>query len=74
MLDPRILAERRDEIAESCRRRRVAADLDGAIAAYEEVARLRGALAPSRQSGGVIYNTDGLAAQIRGAIDLLEGR
>jgi seryl-tRNA synthetase len=44
MLDPRILAERRAEIAESCRRRRVAADLDGAIAAYEEVARLRGAL------------------------------
>jgi seryl-tRNA synthetase len=44
MLDPRTLAERRDEIAESCRRRRIAADLDGAIAAYDEVARLRGAL------------------------------
>jgi len=44
MLDPRTLAERRDEIAESCRRRRIRADLDGAIAAYAEVARLRGAL------------------------------
>lgn len=44
MLDPRILAERRDEIAESCRRRRIRADLDGAIAAYEAVAKLRGAL------------------------------
>jgi len=44
MLDPRTLAERRDEIAESCRRRRIRADLDGAIAAYDEVARLRGAL------------------------------
>jgi seryl-tRNA synthetase len=44
VLDPRILAERRDEVAESCRRRRVPADVGGAIAAYEEVARLRGAL------------------------------
>ena len=44
MLDPRTLAERRDEIAESCRRRRITADLDGAIAAYDAVARLRGAL------------------------------
>jgi seryl-tRNA synthetase len=44
MLDPRTLAERRDEIAESCRRRRIRADLDGAIAAYEAVARQRGAL------------------------------
>jgi len=44
MLDPRTLAERRDEIAASCRRRRVRADLDGAIAAYEAVARLRGAV------------------------------
>lgn len=42
MLDPRVLAERRDEIATSCRRRRVTADLDGAIAAYEAVARARG--------------------------------
>lgn len=44
VLDPRLLAERRDEVAESCRRRRVRADLDGAIAAYEAVARLRGAV------------------------------
>jgi seryl-tRNA synthetase len=44
MLDPRTLAERRDEIAESCRRRRMRADLDGAIAAYDAVARLRRAL------------------------------
>lgn len=47
----------------------------GAVpAAAEAVARLRAALDHIRQSGGVIYNTDGLAAQIRGAIDLLEGR
>jgi seryl-tRNA synthetase len=44
MLDPRILAERRDEIAESSRRRRMRIDLDGAIAAYDAVAKLRGAL------------------------------
>jgi seryl-tRNA synthetase len=44
MLDPRILAERRDEVAESIRRRRMRVDLDGAIAAYERVAKLRGAL------------------------------
>ena len=44
MLDPRSLAERRDEIAASIRRRRVRADLDGAIAAYEAVARARGAV------------------------------
>ena len=44
VLDPRILAERRDEVAESCRRRRIRADLDGAIAAYEQVAKLRGEL------------------------------
>lgn len=37
-----MLAERRDAVAESCRRRRVRADLDGAIAAYERTARLRG--------------------------------
>ena len=35
MLDPRSLAERRDEILESCRRRRVEADVDGAIALYK---------------------------------------
>ncbi|MBS1105737.1 MAG: seryl-tRNA synthetase [Deltaproteobacteria bacterium] len=44
VLDPRILAERRDEVAESCRRRRMRVDLDAAIGAYEQVARLRGAL------------------------------
>lgn len=44
MLDPRILAERRDEVADSARRRRVRVDLDGAIAAYEQVAKLRGGL------------------------------
>jgi seryl-tRNA synthetase len=38
MLDPRMLAERRDEIVESCRRRGVEADVDGAIAARERVA------------------------------------
>ncbi len=37
MLDPRTLAERRDEIAESIRKRGGAADLDGAIAAHELV-------------------------------------
>jgi seryl-tRNA synthetase len=44
MLDPRILAERRDEVADSVRRRRMHVDLDGAIAAYEQVAKLRGGL------------------------------
>jgi len=38
MLDPRILEDRRDEIAESCRRRGVAADLGAAIAAQQRVA------------------------------------
>ncbi len=38
MLDPRVLEERRDEVVESCRRRGVAADVDGAIAAQAEVA------------------------------------
>ena len=38
MLDPRTLAERRDEILESCRRRGVEADVDGAIVARERVA------------------------------------
>jgi len=41
MLDPRILRERRDEIAESCRQRNVQADVDAAIAAHEEVTALR---------------------------------
>jgi len=40
MLDPRSLSERRDEIVESCRKRRVNADVDGAIAAHERVTRL----------------------------------
>ena len=40
VLDPRSIAERRDEIAESCRKRRVRADLDGTIAAYEQVTAL----------------------------------
>jgi seryl-tRNA synthetase len=37
MLDPRTLAERRDEIAESIRKRGAGADLDGAIRAQERV-------------------------------------
>ncbi|MAE95590.1 MAG: serine--tRNA ligase [Deltaproteobacteria bacterium] len=37
MLDPRSLAERRDEIAESCRSRGVEADVDRAVALYAEV-------------------------------------
>ncbi len=41
MLDPRALAERRDEIVESCRRRGVTADVDGAIARYERVAAVQ---------------------------------
>ena len=34
MLDPRTLADRADEIRDSIRKRRVRADLDGAIAAH----------------------------------------
>jgi seryl-tRNA synthetase len=41
MLDPRILKERRAEILESCRRRRIAADLDGAIALQERLSALQ---------------------------------
>jgi seryl-tRNA synthetase len=41
MLDPRTLAERRDEVAASVRRRGMAADVDAAVAAYDEAARLR---------------------------------
>jgi seryl-tRNA synthetase len=37
MLDPRILETRRDEIITSCKRRRVDADLDAAIAAQQRV-------------------------------------
>ena len=44
MLDPRILAERRDEIAESCRKRGVRVDLDAAVALQERVADLQSAL------------------------------
>jgi seryl-tRNA synthetase len=38
MLDPRTLQERRAEVAESCRRRGVAVDLDAAIALQERLA------------------------------------
>ncbi|HVN36748.1 MAG TPA: serine--tRNA ligase [Myxococcota bacterium] len=38
MLDPRALAERRDEIVEACRRRGARVDVDAAVAAYEQVA------------------------------------
>jgi seryl-tRNA synthetase len=38
MLDPRSLAERREEIALSCRRRGVDADVDGAVALQAQVA------------------------------------
>jgi seryl-tRNA synthetase len=41
MLDPRSLEARREEIAESCRRRRVEVDLDGAIAAQRRVAEIQ---------------------------------
>jgi seryl-tRNA synthetase len=40
MLDPRALAERRDEIVEACRRRGARVDVDAAVAAYQEVAAL----------------------------------
>jgi len=38
VLDPKSLAERRDEIAASCRRRGVIADVDGAVALQAQVA------------------------------------
>jgi seryl-tRNA synthetase len=41
MLDPRMLESRRDEIAASCRRRRVEVDLEAAIAAHRRVAELQ---------------------------------
>lgn len=41
MLDPRTLEDARDEIAESCRRRGVTADLEAAARSYERVAGLR---------------------------------
>lgn len=40
MLDPRFISERRDEIAESCRKRGVRADLDTTIALHEQVTAL----------------------------------
>ena len=40
MLDPRSLHERRDEIVESCRKRRVDADVDAAIHAHKRVTQL----------------------------------
>jgi seryl-tRNA synthetase len=44
MLDPRTLEERRDEIAESCRKRGIAADVDGAIEAQRALTALQGDL------------------------------
>ena len=41
MLDPRSLDERRNEIAESARRRGVALDIDGAVAAQRAAAALQ---------------------------------
>jgi seryl-tRNA synthetase len=41
MLDARTLVARRSEIVESCRKRRVTADVDGAIAAQESLAALQ---------------------------------
>jgi seryl-tRNA synthetase len=41
MLDPRSLAERRAEIEESCRKRRVKVDLTAAIAAHEALSSLQ---------------------------------
>ncbi|HEX2483992.1 MAG TPA: serine--tRNA ligase [Myxococcota bacterium] len=41
MIDPRSLQERRDEILESARRRRVTVDLDGAIALQQRLAALQ---------------------------------
>ena len=41
MLDPRSLADRKDEIAASCRARGVRADLEGTIAASEQVAAIQ---------------------------------
>lgn len=41
MLDPRSLAERRDEIVESCRRRGIQADVDAAVRAQQALAALQ---------------------------------
>ena len=40
MLDPRQLREKRDAILESCRQRRIQADVDGAIAEYEKLSAM----------------------------------
>ena len=44
MLDPRSIEARRDEIAESIRKRRMRADVDAAVAAYRESSALQTAL------------------------------
>ncbi len=44
MLDPRLLSERHDEIAESCRRRGVEVDLAAAVAAHAAVNEAKAAL------------------------------
>ena len=49
MLDPRLLTERRDEIVESCRKRRVSADVDAAIREQESLTRLRTELNEANQ-------------------------
>ena len=49
MLDPRSLAERRDEIVESCRRRGVAADVDGAVRAQQALVALQTELNQANQ-------------------------
>ncbi|NNL87047.1 MAG: serine--tRNA ligase [Myxococcales bacterium] len=41
MLDPRVLAERRDEVVASCRMRGVAIDVDDVIARHQAVARVQ---------------------------------
>ena len=40
MLDPRQLREKRDAILESCRQRRIQADVDGAITEYEKLSAM----------------------------------
>jgi seryl-tRNA synthetase len=41
MLDPRLLTDRRQEIADSCQKRGVEVDLDAAVAARDQVAKLQ---------------------------------
>lgn len=50
MLDPRLLAERRDEVVASVRRRGVRADVDAAVAAHEAAVRLRTAVAEANRA------------------------